>query len=407
MIVNGVWYQLGSAEKSLATLCVDSDCLVVTIQADNSDGVNSVERSIKYTISDVDVSDRLGNIERKLHFGTEGVFATKDNAAIDEIYRHHKKFNRWIHKVESHLGAVFVALAFTIALGVSFFVWGIPWASGKIANLLPHKANEIIAAEALTFLDDYWFDETTIPAQRQAEIRQHFTNTLLPLDTLNNGINYRLHFRNWSDDGKDIPNAFALPSGDIILTDQFIKLTENQNEMDSVLLHEIGHVVHRHTLKMVVQGTLVTTIVMLVTGDGSGLADMGAGLGALLVSNHYARGHESEADTYAFENMLKAGIDPQAFASIMNRMDIYMAQTFRTAKQESDANTEASDAVDKGREDKNIEASDAEASDTENSDINTAMNYLSTHPRTEERVRKAQQYSKCFRRGLMSCEVDE
>jgi len=73
----------------------------------------------------------------------------------------------------------------------------------------------------------------------------------------------------------------ALPSGDIVLTDKFIELSENQDEIDAVLLHEMGHVIHRHGLEMVIEGTLVTVAGMLIVGDSNGLADMGVELGSL------------------------------------------------------------------------------------------------------------------------------
>jgi Zn-dependent protease with chaperone function len=412
VIISGHWHASGGAAKTTAALHIDNDVVVVKA----NEGV-----VLSCHLRDVNVSDRLGNIERKLTFVDIGIFSTKDNAAIDRVFGSLQKTNRCIHFLETHMAAVLVALVFTITVSFSFFKWGVPWVSETVAHALPHKTNELIAAESLGFLDEYWFGESKIEAQRQEEIRDHFRTQLLPLDEANQGINYRLHFRSWSHNDKKIPNAFALPSGDIILTDQFVILADNQDEMDSVLLHEIGHVVHRHSLEMVVQSTLVTTIVMLVTGDSSGVADVGLGLGALLVSSHYSRNHESEADIYAFEKMLIAGIDPQAFSTIMGRMDEYMDETFHTAEVESDIEANVEIHGDTGAD---IDAGSTVAADVEihgendqeenaaviekagnASDYNDLMNYLSTHPETEARQKKAQQYSDCFKQGLTVCDV--
>ncbi|EGG94351.1 hypothetical protein IMCC1989_52 [gamma proteobacterium IMCC1989] len=414
MIISGHWYASGSAAQVAAALHIDNDVVEVKTGGDVV---------LSCHLRDVGVSDRLGNIERKLTFVDIGIFSTQDNAAIDSAFGSLQKSNRCIHFLETHMAAVLVALIFTIAVGFSFFRWGIPWASETVAHALPHKTNELIAAESLDFLDEYWFGESEIDEQRQAKIRDHFRTQLLPLDETNKGINYRLHFRSWDHNDKKIPNAFALPSGDIILTDQFVLLTKNQDEMDSVLLHEIGHVVHRHSLEMVIQSTLVTTIVMLVTGDSSGIADVGLGLGALLVSSHYSRNHESEADVYAFEKMLVAGIDPQAFSLIMGRMDEYMEKTFHAAEVDSgievNADSHGGTDDDIGIDTESTAKSDVDAN-TENgqeenvnviektgntSDYNDLMNYLSTHPETEARQKKAQQYSECFKQGLTVCDV--
>jgi Zn-dependent protease with chaperone function len=121
---------------------------------------------------------------------------------------------------------------------------------------------------------------------------------------------------------------------------------------------------------MLIEGTFVTVAVMMMTGDGSGMGDMGIGLGSALVSSAYSRGHESEADLYAFEKMLKAHIDPKSFSNIMNRMTSYMT--------EDDNKTKESDEED-------------------------VLDYFSSHPSTQKRVDLANRYSECFKQGLTVC----
>jgi|GEM_PF-1479320 len=56
---------------------------------------------------------------------------------------------------------------------------------------------------------------------------------------------YQLRFREmpgWDDDTQ-IANAFALPSGDILVTDRLMEMAGKPEELDAILLHEIGHVV--------------------------------------------------------------------------------------------------------------------------------------------------------------------
>ena len=199
------------------------------------------------------------------------------------------------------------------------------------------------------------------------QIRKHFQETLAPLNK-SKKIVYKLHFRQW----EDIPNALALPSGDIILTDKFVELCENQNQVDAVLLHEMGHVVHRHGLEMLIESTFISVAVMFIVGDVNGVADMGVGLGSLLVSSSYSREHENEADHYAFEKMLQLGIDPIAFTDIMGKMSHYLEDNNTTKREEEEDQLSV---------------------------------YLSTHPETQLRMQRAKQYSECFKKGLKTCEI--
>jgi Zn-dependent protease with chaperone function len=375
-LINGKWFEQGSAASTDAALVVQGDQFQLRIESE------SITQTIKQGgIGDIVISDRLGNVQRKLTFDDGSVFSTTENDAVDR-YLHTSSKNQFIHTLESNLSFVLVALALTVVFAVSFFKWGVPAISYSIAEALPQKTNNVIGSHTFEFLDKYIFDESAIDEERQNEIRTHFEQKLVSSYKSQEKIDFTLHFRDWSNDGVGIPNALALPSGDIIVTDKFIELSENQNEIDSVLLHEIGHIAHRHSLKMVIQSTIVTTAIMTITGDANGLADMGIGLGALLLSANYSRDYESEADQFAFDKMLEIGIDPIAFANIMQRMMDYSEELMGSGKQKNESD---------------------DTPDKENSTDSEISDYFSTHPSTDKRKENAERYSNCFKQGLKTC----
>ena len=63
------------------------------------------------------------------------------------------------------------------------------------------------------------------------------------------------------------PNAFALPAGHIIVTDELIGIAHNDQEVLAVLAHEIGHVVHAHGLRSVLQSSAAALLFTAVSGD--------------------------------------------------------------------------------------------------------------------------------------------
>lgn len=387
MLIDGKWFVKGSAAHIKAALLIDGDYY----QLQTSDGISK-----QGDVTDVSVSDRLGNVERKLIFEDGSVFATADNDAIDEHFKSVLKANRFIHAIESNLSFVAFALVLTIAVSFSFFKWGLPAASSVIADALPQKTNMIIGSHTLDFLDKAIFDDTKLSEQRQTEIRQHFHAKLTPIEQDNEELTFVLHFRAWGDDDQGIPNALALPSGDVILTDKFIELSQNQNEIDAVLLHEMAHIVERHSLKMLVQATLVTTVIMMTTGDLSGVADLGVGLGSLMLSSNYSRNHESEADQYAFDKMLELGIDPISFANIMRRITDYSESLSQAEEIDEEATSN------------DPELAEGEKVDfvppAEEKSESSVLDYFSSHPNTENRAQQAERYSECFQQGLKVCE---
>ena len=368
-MIKGHWHQEGSASRIDALFSIN-DLGRYALELKNG----TVYRG---ELSHLEVTERLGNVARKLTLENGSVFVTLDNDAIDTIFKNQQKINGFVHYLETHLSSIAVALVITLFTAFSFFKWGIPWTSQKIAHALPYESNQLISSGTMDFLDKYMFEESNLSEEKKNQIIQHFKVKLSPLSREDDSqIEYKLHFRSWSMGDQAIPNALALPSGDIILTDKFVELSSNQDEIDSVLLHEMGHVVHRHGLEMLIEGTFVTITVMMISGDGSGLGDMGIGLGSALVSSSYSRGHESEADLYAFKKMLLADIDPVSFSNIMNRMTTYM-------KEEENNRTR-------------------ETNITKKSNGNV-LDYFSSHPSTQERVELANRYSECFKEGLRVC----
>jgi hypothetical protein len=362
-MIQGHFYTEGSAARVSAVFSTN-DMGRYAIELENG----TVHRG---ELSHLKVSERLGNVERKIKLDDGSVFTTLQNDAVDGVFKSKRKVNAFVHYLETNMKWILVAVVIAILTAFSFFKWGVPWASEKIAHALPYETNELIASGTMDFLDDYMFEESNLSKVQQEKIRLHFKKNIAGLSVGDeNEIKYKLHFRSWTMGDRKIPNALALPSGDIILTDKFVELSKNQDEIDSVVLHEMGHVVHRHSLEMLIEGTFVTVAVMMMTGDGSGMGDMGVGLGSALVSSAYSRGHESEADLYAFKKMLKAHIDPKSFSNIMNRMTDYMT--------EDDNKTKESDDED-------------------------VLDYFSSHPSTQKRVDLANRYSECFKKGLSVC----
>ena len=120
------------------------------------------------------------------------------------------------------------------------------------------------------------------------------------------------------------PNAFVLPSGQIGVTTGLLKLVQNDDQLATVLGHEVGHVVARHAAERYsTQSTtgLVLGAVQSRAGDYSqavgALGGMGAQLGLLLP---FSRNHELEADRIGVDVMQRAGYNPREALALWRLM---------------------------------------------------------------------------------------
>jgi len=122
-------------------------------------------------------------------------------------------------------------------------------------------------------------------------------------------------------------NAFALPGNKIGVNTGLLKVAENQDQLATVLGHEVAHVLSHHANERVSQQFAVEQGVALAgalarphSGVGQslmGLLGVGAQYGILMP---YSRIQESEADRLGLDLMAKAGFNPRESINLWKNM---------------------------------------------------------------------------------------
>lgn len=122
----------------------------------------------------------------------------------------------------------------------------------------------------------------------------------------------------------DSPNAFVLPSGKIGVTTGLLALVRNDDQLATVLGHEVGHVVARHAAERYSQNAAASVGVGLArgaAGDHAQAAGAIAGLGAQFgVLLRYSRTHELEADRLGVDYLQRAGFRPSEAVALWRLM---------------------------------------------------------------------------------------
>jgi len=220
----------------------------------------------------------------------------------------------WLHQVEKNWSLVLVSVLVLACLGWVVIRHGLPWAARKIAYALPADITKKLCSETLEAFDKTMFQPSQLPAERRTALQRKFREFL---KQAGDPVAYRIEFRHSEVFGA---NAFALPSGDIVITDGLVELAEDDQEILGVLAHECGHVVNRHALRSVLQNSTVFVVIALVTGDVSSATAFGGALPAYLMQSKFSREFETEADLHAVKMFLAAHLDPVHLANILGRL---------------------------------------------------------------------------------------
>lgn len=262
----------------------------------------------------VRVAPRVADAPRWIYLPGGGACAIADNDAVDALVRE-GRFAPFLHRIEARPAYAALALALVVATLWALIDRGVPAAAEQVALRIPPAAETVLGRETLAAFDRYWMQPSALPQSRQAMLRAEF-ETLAA--SAGGGPPHRLEFRSSPVIG---PNAFALPAGIIVITDQLIALAHSDAEVLAVLAHELGHVAHRHVMRRLLQGSATALVIAGVTGDVTSTTSLAASAPVLLLQARYSRDFEREADRYGIDLLRKAGIPPRNFAVILERLE--------------------------------------------------------------------------------------
>ncbi len=263
----------------------------------------------------VEVSSRLGDTPRFLRFADGAKFETRDNAAIDAVLRGRGE-RGWLHHLESRLRYVALGVVVVIAFAWGLMHYGIPAFAEHAAFALPAAASQQLDREVLKVLDAHLLEPSTLSDAERQRLGARFASVVSEVDPR---YRVRVVFRSATDSIG--ANALALPSGTIVFTDELVRLAAGDEELVAVLAHEIGHVVRRHGLRQVIQGSLLSVAAVLIIGDVSSVSSMVTALPVMLTELGYSRDFEREADAHAVATLQRHGIGVEPFAAVLTRLE--------------------------------------------------------------------------------------
>lgn len=278
------------------------------------------------TVRQVSFTPRVGSIPRRAVFADGSVFESMDNDAIDAFLRSGGR-SGWVRRLEKFHPRIFVFAIAVVLLAIGIYRYALPVLVEVAVLVTPPVVSQMMSYGALNTLDTTVLSSSGVTEIRQAEIVDRFRQVAANAE---GGVGrYTLNFR---DGGMIGPNAFALPDGNIVITDQLVELADGDNEMiAAVLAHEVGHVEYKHSLRQLYRAAGVAGLVMLIAGDiGSGVEDILTQGGGLLALS-YSRGAEAEADRRSVELMRKAGMDPVAIARFFDVLETRLGDHSRAS----------------------------------------------------------------------------
>lgn len=333
------YYDGRSAKRHEVALTLAGEA--VRVQGDGIDRIGPLH--------DLRISEPMGDAPRLVTFPDGAFCEVRDHEGLEAMLQQTGHRDHFIVRWQFSLRWIAASTMLCVAVFAAAYVWGLPWLAKHLADEVPDSMVQAASDQALDSLDHSLAGPSEIPVARQEEIIRGF-DRMRPPD--GQPVPHRIVFRS----SKALrANALALPSGTIIVTDGLVGLAQKDEELLGVLAHELGHVRARHGLRMMLQSSIVGLVTAWYIGDVSSIL---AAAPAVLLQANYSRDFEREADAYAAAMLKANGVPLGRLADLLERLEISRHKGAPAAGEDAHA-----------------------------------IDYLSSHPATAERLRALREAS--------------
>jgi Zn-dependent protease with chaperone function len=269
----------------------------------------------RYRLADVDFGEPLQGAPRCIELADGARCEVADERGLAALLRGAGLGESLVVRLQKRWRWAIVSLLLVVAGGAAAYFAGLPALARALAPLVPDAVVSRLSGAVLAQLDQRYLVASHLPEQQRAAIRKRAAAFLGTADT----PKWRLHFRASPRLGA---NAFALPGGDLVLLDALVERLEPA-QIDAVLAHELGHLVHRHAMRQLIQGAVVSVALAAWFGDVSSAA---VSVGSFLLQSGYSRDAEREADAYAAHRLLVCCGSVEPLVQALGKLDVHASR---------------------------------------------------------------------------------
>ncbi len=221
-----------------------------------------------------------------------------------------------ISRMETSRGWIFASIVTIPLMVIATFGFILPGLAIAFSDHIPFSVKRIASQQTLISMDYTILNPSKLNEQEQQQYLSEFERVIDTLDTSHPEFNVQIR-----SSKRMGPNAFALPDGTIVFTDQLIALMDgDQALLNSILLHEIGHVEENHSMRLIAESLVSTLAISYFLGDLSGPLEALLGTGGAIAQNQFSQQHERAADNFALAQLQRLGRDPAEFAEAMEKL---------------------------------------------------------------------------------------
>jgi len=225
---------------------------------------------------------------------------------------------RYFEEVRPRLLAVVAA-----AVVATWLVWkyGLTVLVAVAVYMTPENIRDVMDRGTMQSVDFLMAEPSALSASDQESVRRVFEAIVAQVpEREQDSRAFNLLFRNVPAMGA---NAFALPGGTIVVTDQLASnFGHDEDVIAGIMGHELAHTLQDHGLKQLYRSLSVYVLLAMIAGDLGPVLEDVALEGQLFLRMSFSRAHEAEADKIGVQLATQAGFERTGLVRFFKALEV-------------------------------------------------------------------------------------
>lgn len=235
------------------------------------------------------------------------IIETRQSDFVAELEQHiQKQDKKFLLKTFGHALPFLRIIFIIILLLIAAYIWVVPYMAGRMAEKVPVSYEENLGNAMFSSMKTGF----RIDEKKTMYINDFFNELKI-------NSSYKIHITVVKD---DVPNAFAMPGGNIVVYDKIIAEMNDYSELAALLSHEFTHVQNRHTTKSLFRSLGGSAFLSVILGNVGGVSDVIINNANNLKNLSYGRSLEKEADINGVKILSERKIDCHGFTGLFTML---------------------------------------------------------------------------------------
>ena len=222
----------------------------------------------------------------------------------NNFLKKHEKIINWL-EVFSFKKAFILSLI--LLIGLISLRFALTSSINLLVAIFPTKIEEKIGQNAYNSLKYAAFQETQLRPDQISKLRSK-ANQIASVNGLRR-VDILFHKSDLFG-----ANALAFPGGPIVVTDDLVKLLDNDYLTLAVIAHELAHVDQRHSLHQIMEIIGIAAVASVLFGSTDSLIEEASLVAINLWASKKSRQFEKEADLFALDYLETSELDKNLLA---------------------------------------------------------------------------------------------